>query len=70
MSRVTGEVRAMLQERQDSRKARLDVHRRDVQFVVGDEVLLDTTHTPLPSRSLLSPPAVDGPLQNRCLHDP
>ena len=55
MSQVTEEVRALLQERQDARKARLDVHRRDVQFAVGDEVLLDTTHTPLPSRSLLSP---------------
>ena len=29
--------------------------RRDVQLAVGDEVLLDTEHTPLPSRSLLSP---------------
>ena len=55
LSRVTGEVRALLQERQDERKARLDARRRDVQFVVGDEVLLDTAHTPLPSRSLLSP---------------
>ena len=37
------------------RVAELDSSRRDVQFVVGDEVLLDTEHTPLPSRSLLSP---------------
>ena len=49
------EVRALLQERQDRRKAELDAHRRDVQFAVGDEVLLDTEHTQLPSRSLLSP---------------
>ncbi len=26
-----------------------------MQFALGDEVLLDTEHTPLPSRSLLSP---------------
>ena len=31
------------------------MHRRDVQLAVGDEVLLDTEHTSLPSRSLLSP---------------
>ena len=36
-------------------KEELDASRRDVQFAVGDEVLLDTEHTPLPSRSLLSP---------------
>jgi hypothetical protein len=42
-------------ERQDQRKAELDVHRRDVRFAVGNEVLLDTEHTPLPSRSRLSP---------------
>ena len=53
MGRVTAEVRALLQERQDRRKAELDAHGRDVQFAVGDEVLLDTEHTPLPSRSLL-----------------
>ena len=55
MGRVTAEVRALLQERQDRRKAEHDSHRRDVRFAVGDEVLLDTEHTPLPSRSLLSP---------------
>jgi hypothetical protein len=55
MARVTTEVRALLQERQERRKAAADRHRRDVQFAVGDEVLLDTEHTPLPSRSLLSP---------------
>ena len=54
---AAAEVRALLQERhwQDRRKAELDATRRDVQFAVGDEVLLDTEHTPLPSRSLLSP---------------
>ena len=46
---------ALLQERQDRRKAELDAHRRDVQFAAGDAVLLDTEHTPLPSLSLLSP---------------
>ena len=55
MGRVTAEVRALSQERQDRRKAELDAARRDVKFAVGDEVLLDTEHTPLPSRSLLSP---------------
>ena len=55
MGWMTAEVRALLQARQDQRKAELDAHRRDVQFAVGDEVLLDTEHTPLPSRSLLSP---------------
>jgi hypothetical protein len=55
MGRITTEVRALLQERQDWRKAELDAHRRDVRFAVGDEVLLDTEHAPLPSRSLLSP---------------
>ena len=55
MARLTAEVRALLQERQAQRKAALDAHRRDVRFAAGDEVLLDTEHTPLPSRSLLSP---------------
>ena len=55
MGRVMAEVRALLQERQDRRKAELNAHRRHVQFAVGDEVLLETEHTPLPSRSLLSP---------------
>ena len=55
MVRVTEEVRALLQECQARRKAEYDAHRRDVRFAVGDEVLLDTEHTPLPSRSLLSP---------------
>ncbi len=50
MGRVTTEVRALLQERQDRRKAELDVQRRDVRFAVGDEVLLDTEHAPLASR--------------------
>ena len=55
LGHVTAEVRALLQERQHRRKAELDASRRDVQIAVGDEVLLDTDHTPLPSRSLLSP---------------
>jgi hypothetical protein len=55
MARITAQVLALLQEQQDRRKAALDAHRRDVQLAVGDEVLLDTEHTPLPSRSLLSP---------------
>jgi hypothetical protein len=46
-------------ESQLASKARLDPHRRYVQFKTGDdsEVLLDTTHTPLriPSRDKLSP---------------
>ena len=45
MGRATVEVRALLQARQDRRKAELDASRRDVQFAVGDEVLLDTEHT-------------------------
>jgi hypothetical protein len=69
LAQVTGE-RALLQERpldrrkaaQDRRKAAQGGAWRDVRFaralqgfaVVG-EVLLDTEHTPLPSRSLLSP---------------
>jgi hypothetical protein len=55
LEQVTGEVLALLQERQDRRKAELDAHRWDVRFAVGEEVLLDTEHTPLQSRSLLSP---------------
>jgi len=55
MEQVTTEVRALLQERQDARKARLDPGRRDVQFVPGDLVLLDFDRIPLPSRGLLSP---------------
>jgi hypothetical protein len=55
LAQVTGEVLALLQERHDQLKAELDAHRLDVCFTVGDEVLLDTEHSPLPSRSLLSP---------------
>ena len=55
MGSMTAEVQALLQEHLDRCKAELDASRRDVQFAVGDEVLLDTEHTPLPSRSLLSP---------------
>jgi hypothetical protein len=42
LAQVTGEVLALLQERQDWRKAELDAHRRDVRLAMGDEVLLDT----------------------------
>jgi hypothetical protein len=38
-----------------ARRSDGDAHRREVRFAVGNEVLLDTEHTPLPSRSLLSP---------------
>ena len=62
MGRVTAEVLVLLQERQDRRKEALDASRRDVQFAVGDEVLLDTEHTPLSSRSLL-PPRWMGPFR-------
>ena len=55
MGRVTAEVSALLQELQDRLKAELDAFRRDVQFDVGDEVPLDTEHTPLPLHLLLSP---------------
>ena len=55
MEQMITEVRALLQERQDARKARLDPGRRDVQFVPGDLVLLDVDRIPLPSRGLLSP---------------
>ena len=48
MDQVTGEVRALLQDLQDRRKASLDPRRRDIQLSPGDEVLLDTTHIPLP----------------------
>ena len=54
MRHITGEVRALLQERQDERKRLRDGGRRAVEFAVGDEVLLDTTFAPLPSRGLLS----------------
>ena len=57
MGRVTAEVRALLQASQDESNSRrnvlLDARRRDVQFAVGDELLLDTEHTQLPSLSLL-----------------
>ncbi len=50
MARVTAEVLALLQERQDpsQRKAALDARRRDVQFAVGDEVLLTQSTHPSP----------------------
>jgi hypothetical protein len=59
---VTGEVLALLQERQDRRKAKLLAHRRDVHFTVREEVLLHTEHTPLPSQLLLSQAGM-GPLK-------
>ena len=55
MSVVTDEVRSLMHESQAARKARLDPTRRDVRFKPGDEVLLDTTFSPLPSRDKLSP---------------
>jgi len=54
MDHVTGEVRGLLHEVQEVWKRGRDRGRRDVVFQVGDEVLLDTTFTPLPSRGLLS----------------
>ena len=54
MDHVTGEVRGLLKEVQDARKQGRDRGRRDLVFQAGDEVLLDTTFTPLPSRGLLS----------------
>ena len=47
MGRVTAEVLALLQERQDQRREELDASRRDVQFAVG-ELLLDRTPAPVP----------------------
>ena len=48
MGRMTAEVRALPQERQDQRRAELDARRRDVQFAVRDEGLpvtrLNTEH--------------------------
>ena len=55
MERITSEVRVLLQDRQDQRKARLDPGRRNVTFAPGDEVLVDTSHKPLPSRAQRSP---------------
>ena len=49
MGRVTAEVRALVEEQRGA--LRLPAGRA-VRY--GDEVLLDTEHTPLPSRSLLS----------------
>jgi len=54
MDHVTGEVRALLQEAQDERRQLRDQGRRAVVFAVGDEVLLDTSFAPLPSRGILS----------------
>ena len=54
MDHVTGEVRCLLHEVQEVWKRGQDRWRQDVVFQAGDEVLLDTTFTPLPSRCLLS----------------
>ena len=53
MARVTAETHALLQELQDTQKARLDPRRRDVRFALGNQVLLDSECTPLPSCRLL-----------------
>ena len=52
------------------RKAELDAARRDVQFVPGDEVLLDTEQwgTHAPPLVLAAFPALDGPLQGPRVH--
>jgi hypothetical protein len=55
MSLVLGEVQGHVLKSQLARKALLDPYHRDVQFKPGDEVLLGTTHTPLPFRDELSP---------------
>ena len=52
MASVTAETRALLQERQDARKARLDPRQRDVRFALGDQ--LRTHSFPLP-RAPLTP---------------
>ena len=72
MGRVTVEVWALLQERQDRRKAELDTSRRDVQFDVEDEVFLDTEHTPLPLRLLVAalPAPLRGPRAHCAKHVP
>ena len=58
IGRVTTEVRALLQERQDRRKAELDARRRGVRFAAGDGALLDTvtglSHSPLVRRTRAS----------------
>ena len=57
LDHVTSEALApaLLQESLALLKARTDPHSKDVQFAQGNEVLLDTAHTPLPSRDRLSP---------------
>ena len=54
MDHVTGEVCCLLKEVQDALKQGLDQGRLYVVFQAGDEVLLDTTFTHLPSCGLLS----------------
>ena len=63
MDHVTGEVRALLQEHQDRRKAVLDQRRRDVTFEVGDEVLLDLLTLHYLRATSCRPAGRDGPFQ-------
>ena len=42
MASVTAETLALLQEQQDTLKARLDPHRRDMRLAPGNQVLLDS----------------------------
>ena len=53
MTRETAKARRFFRKGRSS-EAEHDAHRRDVRFAVGNEVLLDTQNTPLPSRSQLS----------------
>jgi hypothetical protein len=66
LAQVTGEARALLQERQDRRKAELDAHLRDLSFAVtvGEEVLLDTAGTHPSAVAIAALAALDGPLQD------
>ena len=59
MAVVYDEVCGLKHESQAERKTRLDPTRRDVRFKPRDEVLLDTTFSPLPSRDKLSPRWMD-----------
>ena len=49
MAQITSEVRSLLQESQARRKAAEDRRRRDVQFIPGDEVLLEAAHVSSPT---------------------
>ena len=64
LSRITGQpVRALLQDREDEHKARLDARRRDVQLVVGDEALLTRLTHPYPGSPVLLSPRWMGPFK-------